>query len=336
MRTRTRLLGLAALGAAAWIWPRFLAELDAARRRVTGCSRIADTKCGPIEFAEAGEGFPLLVVHGAGGGFDQGMELGRSFASRGFRVIAPSRFGYLRTPLAADASAEAQADAHAALLDSLGVTRTAIVGVSAGAPSTLQFALRHPDRCAALVLLVPLVYRPPEVPASGPARSAWDLLVLTTMVSSDLAYWLAKTLTPNEVVERVLGTPAGLVAAASAEEQARVRRMMDQILPVSLRAAGLRNEGRVAATLARCDLDRITAPTLIASVEDDGYGTCAGARYTAASIAGARFIGHPDGGHMLVGRHDQLDADIVQFLRAALPRPATSAQAPEQRVLEGA
>ena len=54
------------------------------------------------------------------GGFDQGLELGDGLVRAGFRLIAPSRFGYLRTPLPADASAEAQADAHASLLDALG------------------------------------------------------------------------------------------------------------------------------------------------------------------------------------------------------------------------
>ena len=43
------------------------------------------------------------MVHGAGGGFDQGLELG-DFARAGFRVIAVSRFGYLGTPLPADAA----------------------------------------------------------------------------------------------------------------------------------------------------------------------------------------------------------------------------------------
>ena len=99
-------------------------------------------------------GAPLLVVHGAGGGFDQGLEFAGSLPRRGFRVIAMSRFGYLRTPLPDDASPIAQADAHACLLDALGIERTAIMGGSAGAPSAMQFAIRHPDRCNALVLLV--------------------------------------------------------------------------------------------------------------------------------------------------------------------------------------
>jgi pimeloyl-ACP methyl ester carboxylesterase len=88
------------------------------------------TSCGPIEYATAGNGPPVLVIHGAGGGFDQGLAFGADLAVAGFRVIAMSRFGYLRTPLLADASPAAQADAHASLLDALDVPRASIIGGS--------------------------------------------------------------------------------------------------------------------------------------------------------------------------------------------------------------
>jgi 2-hydroxy-6-oxonona-2,4-dienedioate hydrolase len=61
----------------------------------------------------AGEGPPGLVVHGAGGGYDQALAFGEPLARSGFHVITMSRFGYLRTPLPSDASSAAQADAHA-------------------------------------------------------------------------------------------------------------------------------------------------------------------------------------------------------------------------------
>src|SRR5215831_14251823 len=63
--------------------------------RISTGSLIAQTPCGPIEYAVAGRGPAVLVVHGAGGGFDQGLQLGGWLAQRGFRVIAVSRFGYL-------------------------------------------------------------------------------------------------------------------------------------------------------------------------------------------------------------------------------------------------
>ncbi len=136
------------------------AAIHRARRRVSTGSEIANTPCGPVEYAMAGDGAAVLIVHGAGGGYDQGLEFAKPLAMSGFRIIAMSRFGYLRTPLPTDASAAAQADVHACLLDALKVERAAVIGASAGAPSAMQFALRHPARCAALVLLVPAVYVP--------------------------------------------------------------------------------------------------------------------------------------------------------------------------------
>ena len=75
-------------------------------------------------------------------------------------------------------------------------------------------------------------------------------------------------------------------------------------------------------------LERVRAPTLIASVENDGYGTYAGARYTAEHIPGARFIGYSRGGHMLVGHEAEFDAAVLGFLDAV--RSAASTEAPDR------
>jgi 2-hydroxy-6-oxonona-2,4-dienedioate hydrolase len=138
--TRAAILGGALLvGSGALIYPRYSKDINAARARISSGSQIVNTACGPIEYGEYGKGLPLLMVHGSGGGFDQGLDFARTLIPEGFRVIAPSRFGYLRTPLPADASPMAQADAHACLLDALGLRTVVVIGGSAGAPSSMQF-----------------------------------------------------------------------------------------------------------------------------------------------------------------------------------------------------
>ncbi len=296
-------------------WLTYQRDLAREVERVSIGSRIADTRCGPIEFAAMGSGPAVLLVHGAGGGFDQLLDLAEQLASVGFRAIAMSRFGYLGTPLPADASPEAQADAHACLLDALGVERAAIVGVSAGAPSTMQFALRHPQRTDVMVLLVPLAYAPRTADAAARAApSPAARFVIEQATESDLLYWTALKGARWLILGTILGTPPQVLKTASAEERARVRELMRRILPLSQRQPGLLNEAAIAAALPRYDLERISTPTLIVSVADDLYGTFASARYTAEHIRGATFVGYARGGHLWVGHHDEIMAGLIAFL----------------------
>jgi pimeloyl-ACP methyl ester carboxylesterase len=276
---------------------------------------IAQTRCGPIEYADVGEGPPVLLAHGAGGGFDQGVAFGEPLAGSGLRVIAMSRFGYLRTPLPQDASAAAQADAHACLLDALGIRQAAVIGASAGAPSAMQFALRHPDRCSALVLLVPAAYVPRPGGAPPMRTPAWTEFLFETALRSDFLFWLAPRISRSTVMRAILATPPAVVEDASAPEQARVAEMLEQILPVSPRRLGLLNDAAVTSSLQRYELERIAAPTLVISVADDLFGTFDAARYTAEHVPGARFIGYPSGGHLWVGHQDEVVSEIADFLR---------------------
>lgn len=116
--------------AGGFVRARFERDLSVAAARAAQGGKVLATRCGPIEIEQAGEGTPLLMVHGSGGGHDQGMAWARPLVQQGVRVIAMSRFGYLRTPRPADASPEAQADAHVCVLDALGITRAAVMGVS--------------------------------------------------------------------------------------------------------------------------------------------------------------------------------------------------------------
>jgi pimeloyl-ACP methyl ester carboxylesterase len=246
-------------------------------------------------------------VHGAGGGFDQTLDAARDLAARGFRVVAPSRFGYLRTPQRSDATPQAQADAHACLLDALKIPRAAVVAVSAGSPSAIQFAIRHPGRTTALVLLAPMTYAPQGGLGRPPASARW---LFEQALGSDLLFWLVAQALPY----RMMGTPAEILARADDEEKARFYRLALQPLPLSSRREGLLNDVVVVTHLPRYELERIAAPTLVISARDDLWGTYPSAVYTAQQIAGARFVGLPDGGHLWVGHHREVMGEIAAVL----------------------
>ena len=296
------------------IWWRFNHDIQMAAARAADGSTLVETKCGSIEYQAVGSGVPLLVVHGSGGGHDQGMAFEGALAQQGIRVIAMSRFGYLRTPMPADASPAAQADAHVCLLDALGIGQAAVLGGSAGGPSAMQMAIRHPDRVSALVLLVPLAYKPGALADSAPPLAPWVENLMMRMIGSDFLFWAGLHVARDALIKTVLATPPEQVASASPQERARVNTMLDNILPVSARAAGLRSDSALGNSLGPYALASIRAPTLIISTRDDRYGAYASARYTASEIAGAKFIGFEQGGHTWVGHDDEVRAEILKLL----------------------
>ena len=314
-RQLVRLASLAAAAGGGCAWLSFRREMREARARLDSGSVVVETALGPIEYGREGEGEPALVIHGAGGGYDQGLAIGRDALGFGYDLIAPSRFGYLRTPLRRDLSPAAQADAHAALLDELNIDRTVVLAASAGAPSAIELALRHPSRVKALILLVPRAWDPEAVVRVDPSLSGQAVLRLIE-AASDFAFWLAIRVARRAVV-RFLGVPPEVEARAAPEERERVTALMHSILPLSRRIAGI--EGEDAFEMKPWPLQRICAPTLIVSAEDDLFRTLPGARFTAAGILDAELEVLPDGGHLMVGHGARVEARIAEFLHRQAP-----------------
>lgn len=302
-------LSAAASAATLVAYGRYRKDIRSIRRKVESGSTIAETTAGPIEYTETGMGEPLLMIHGAGGGYDQGLLIARDFAE-GYRVIAPSRFGYLKTPVPLDWSPAAQADAHAALLDSLKVETCVVVGVSAGGPSAIELALRHPDRVSALILLVPRTYDPSQSIGVDQSMQSWVVLRLIE-ASADFLFWLATRVARPSVV-RFLGSPPLLEAVASAEDRQRVTDVMRSVLPVSSRIRGIAVDSNIE--LSPWPLERMKVPVLIVSAKDDLWRTLPGAWFTAERIPGAELHVLEDGGHLMIGHEKRVTGWIRAFL----------------------
>lgn len=221
--------------AAVAIGALFVRDLSHARARLVGRSQTISTSLGDVEYALLGQGEPVLVIHGAGGGFDQSLDMIGPLTDAGYRLIAPSRFGYLRSASPANYTNAMQADAYADLLDRLGVQKADVIAVSAGAWSALQFAIRHPDRCRALALLVPAPYMPPQ-------KNSASIVFVRAMFGCDFVAWATIKLLPilpAAVTRMILGSDPAVVQAAEPSEQARTRQILDHVLPVSPRTNGM-------------------------------------------------------------------------------------------------
>ena len=145
------------------IFSQYQLETQEQKAQIGSHSQITDTPTGILEFGKVGVGPAVIISHGSVGGYDQGLWLG-SLLGPSFQYLAPSRFGYLRTQCPSDHSIVAQAGQYAFLLDALEIDRAIVIGLSAGGPSALQFALNYPDRCAGLIMLSAISHRLATIP----------------------------------------------------------------------------------------------------------------------------------------------------------------------------
>jgi pimeloyl-ACP methyl ester carboxylesterase len=267
------------------------------------------TALGPIEFKEMGEGIPLLIIHGTPGGYDQAAALaapGHIF-EHDFHVIAPSRPGYLRTPLSSGESPEAQARLFAALLDSLHLDQVAVMGISGGGPSALSFARLFPERTLSLELVVALTK------AREPEEEPWRTKVFDRVTGRDFSIYLLSLL-----VAKVPDLDPSDPVMVS-----RLHHLIGTMLPYSQRQAGWENDSKWFTTKEGWPIDGIIAPTLFVAGTRDAHGTVEHAEYAMAKIPGAQLI-KIDGDHLMVITHAaEVWTPVVEFIRRHAKPPPT-------------
>ena len=192
-----------------------------------------------------------------------------------------------------------------------------MLGISAGAPSAIEFALRHPERVTALILVVPRAFAPGvEVSAerTGTNRPIMDMI----MQGSDFPYWLAtKFVATRRRLLRFFGVPEEVYDGADPLEQDRLDWIVRNVMPLSRRVSGLRNDA--AQPIEPWPLDQMKVPTLVVSAEDDLFKTLPAARWTGENIQGAELMTLPSGGHLLCGQSEEVRARIAGFIHRHSP-----------------
>ncbi len=283
------------LGGVLVLFTAFRTTLKADRARVEGRATVLPSPWGELEYLAGGDEGPwVLLVHGAGGGYDQGELMAELLLPEGFRWIAPSRFGYLGSGLPEGATPDTQADAYAWLLDALGIPEVAVVALSAGGASGLLFALRHPERTSSLTLISAGVTR---VGDPDQASADWKGRMLVRLFSRDFPYWAVTTAFEGKFME-LMGADRDVARNLTPEEIRWTRRLMASMRPASLRARGALFDNLAPPAGER--VSGIRAPTLVVHAEDDGLQLYENARFAAATIPGARLIRFESGGHLAV------------------------------------
>ena len=275
---------------------RLLAALD--ERAI-----LVSTARGPVQVAREGSGPPVLVSHGGPGGYDLGLSWCRHLRDAGCELLAPSRPGYLRTPLSSGRTPAEQADLYAAVLDALDVEKASIVGFSSGGPSAVWFAARHPDRTTALLLEAAIL-----LPFSQPINA-----LQRAFLEAAPAVWLT-----SQIVRRNPGLVAklsvgGMSAGLSRRQRAaavqwitsdpfrlaRFQEISACIAPPRYRSTGWDNDQVNEARMAPLPFTEVAAPTLIAHGSNEGIVPVEHATTAADRIADSELILVEEGHHAL-------------------------------------
>ena len=305
---------------------RYRRDMAAARRRLAALDRrTVETQFGKVEYIDRGEGPVVLVVHGITQGADGGLrELATDLVPPGYRVIVPSRFGYLGSEMPDGATPEMQADAFAALLDAIGVGRVLVLAGSAGSTSALHFAIRHHDRTRALLLVSA------NVPGPHQAKGMPPRAVFRAIFASDPVLWSMITYLPGLMarLSQVLRVPDGV--QPTEEDVAKIRRAMEAVLLGKLRVRGEVFDAFVSnPAINQIELSDVPVPTMIvARAGRHGPSISCGGRHGSADPC-ARVVTVDHGGHLMLGKHPAATREVEEFLEEFLRehRPATVAVA---------
>ncbi|MFW9861708.1 MAG: alpha/beta fold hydrolase [Candidatus Thorarchaeota archaeon] len=290
-------------------------------------SKVAMTSLGEIEYTMKGSGPVLLMLHGSPGGYDQCALDMEMWVDHGFSLLGISRPGYLRTPLSTGETFEEQADAIEALLDTLGISKVAILAPSAGGPIGLHFALRHPDRLSSLILMAAVsnAYSVSQdqldsllgrifLSDSGADFGAWLYDILTRRwTSMSLKEALKETMIVdseemNNYVKQVMDAP---------EQVDWYKRFIRTTCPMSPRMIGLNNDIKLLQQVSFTSLEDVKCPTLVIHGTVDGDVSFSNAEFAASSIPNAKLYKLENIGHVVwLGEHvPEMNSEIIRFLK---------------------
>jgi pimeloyl-ACP methyl ester carboxylesterase len=237
---------------------------------------IAKTKTGPIEYRLEGSGPTIMVLNG--GHCSRETRLSHEkLTEHGFSVLTPSRPGYDSTPSDAGKSAQAAADALAALLDTLQIAIVDVIGISAAGPTALAFVQQYRGRVRKLILESGVTTdwdeqskRRSRIPFGRVAKVTWAVMhgmlkLFPTMIIKALLHDLT-ALDVNLVLKRM-----------SADDLAFVKRM----LQTSQASTGFVNDIEHKVE----NLSTITKPVLVMYSPNDRTVSPKNARRVASEIA---------------------------------------------------
>ena len=234
-----------------------------------------------LHYRDAGTGLPVVLLHAFP--LSAAMWLAqREGLADTCRIVTPDQRGFGGSPLGDDApSLDHVADDVAALLDSLGLDRVVLGGLSMGGYVAMAFLRRHADRLAGLLLADTKAGADPE-----PARDNRERIA--RIVTDDPE--------ATVVVDEILPT---LLGESTLRERPLVLGRTKAIVQAAPPAAVAWAQRAMAARPDSFDtLRAVTVPTLVVVGAEDTIAPVAEAAAMVEAVPGARLEVLPAAGHL--------------------------------------
>ena len=255
-------------------------------------AQTAALSYGEITYVDSGEGEVILSVHGIFGGYDQAYDTCKDFCSD-YRIIAPSRFGYLGSDVSGDGTPARQAAAYVELLDKLGIDKVYLLATSAGGSVAIRFALDYPQRAKGLIL-----YCSAMPPVEKPEKYA-EYAGPPPFLCNDYVMFLL-----SPMFEPIMGM-----------EQSTIYSM----LPINDRKVGVILDASVtnpdmARDFGEYPIEDLQVPTLIFHAKDDKLASYIETERAVARFPNCTFISFESGGHLLTGHAEEIKEAVSDFV----------------------
>lgn len=268
-----------------------IAEEKSKERLSAYGAETVNLEYGNISFVDRGKGESILSIHGIFGGYDQAYDTCKDFSSD-YRIIAPSRFGYLGSDILGNGTPAEQATAYVSLLDKLGIEKVYLLATSAGGSVAIRFALDYPERTKGLILYcsaMPLTEKPDKyLKYAGPPPFLCNSF---TMFLLSPLFKLIMGMEPSTIYD---------------------------MLPVGDRKDGVVLDASVtnidmAKEYEDYHIEELQVPTLVFHAKDDKLANYADTEKAVKRFANCTFISFENGGHLMEGHEKEIKKAVSNF-----------------------
>jgi len=254
-----------------------------------------------IHYHEAGEGKPVLFLHGSGPGASGWSNFRHNFpylAGRGYRCIVADTlgYGYSSKPDDRDYTLDWLVSGVKKFLDAIGVERCAVIGNSHGGAMSMKLALDHPAVVEKLVLMAP-----------GGLETRETYMNMDGIKAMMKAFFGREGIT-RDTMRRVFELQLfdrSLVTDGLLDERVEIANLQPKRVLSSMQVPNLSGE-----------LGKIQCPTFALWGVDDKYCPVSGAMTIATNLPGARVLMISKCGHWVMVEHaavfNRLCLDFLQ------------------------